>query len=232
MGSAFYYLSLAVIGLAMGVFNLSVSSSGTGLQCYSVSQMDLATFQQFNSTFPTGVAAGLYYPDTTDPTIINVRQTASNTFNILILILSIIYLTIMGLSLLLSLIIATMSNMLPDDFLKIGKCKKCMAAFSKILPPVFNILSWLLMVLIIAIWVMYMMQSCVYSTTTASGLFDPGSFFKSVGTLNLVNSAIWFILHYVMSIFREISYQEPFMYSPDDSEHSFARICLFKKLGP
>ena len=38
---------------------------------------------------------------------------------------------------------------------------------------------------------------------------------KDVEILNLVNSIIWILLHYGGSIIREMTYQEPFMYSPD-----------------
>ena len=232
MGSSFYYLSLAVFCLSVGIYNLSVYSSSAGLQCYNESLMDAETFKQYNSTFASGVAPSLYYPNPNDTTTIYVRQAASNTYNIFLIILSILYLSIMVFSLNLAIIVSSMANMLPEDFMNIGRCKKWSAILCKVLPPLFTILSWIIMILVIAIWVFIVMQSCIYSTTANTGLFDPGEFFKSVNTLNLVNSALWFFMHYIMSIFKEIVYQEPFMYAPDDANVNFAVICLFKKLGP
>jgi hypothetical protein len=233
MGSSFYYLSLAVFSLAMGIYNISVSSGASGLQCYKVSLMDGATFSQFNSSFgASGLPAKLYYLNPSDNSTIYVREAVSNTYSIIIMILSIVFFSMMSLSLLLAIIISSMSNMLPEDFMNIGRLKKWSAVFCKILPPLFTLLSWLVMILIIVIWVFIIMGSCVYSETGATGLFDPESFIKNVSTLNIVNSALWFFMHYIMSIYKEVTYQEPFMYSPDDPSHGFVRICLFKKLGP
>ena len=63
---------------------------------------------------------------------------------------------------------------------------------------------------------MSLMGGCEISTNSTPGaLTDPKQFAKDVNTLNLVNSGIWVLIHYGGGIFREIVYQEPFMYSPD-----------------
>ena len=50
--------------------------------------------------------------------------------------------------------------------------------------------------------------------------------------LNLVNSIIWILLHYGGSIIREMTYQQPFMYSPDTGAPNCCRTLFLKKLGP
>ena len=55
---------------------------------------------------------------------------------------------------------------------------------------------------------------------------------KDVEILNLVNSIIWILLHYGGSIIREMTYQEPFMYSPDTGAPNCCRTLFLKKLGP
>ena len=55
---------------------------------------------------------------------------------------------------------------------------------------------------------------------------------KDVEILNLVNSIIWILLHYGGSIIREMTYQGPFMYSPDTGAPNCCRTLFLKKLGP
>ena len=53
---------------------------------------------------------------------------------------------------------------------------------------------------------------------------------KDVEILNLVNSIMWVLLHYGGSIIREMTYQEPFMYSPDTGAPNCCRTLFLKKL--
>ena len=53
-----------------------------------------------------------------------------------------------------------------------------------------------------------------------------------VKVLNLVNSIAWILLHYGGAVVRDMTYQEPFMYSPDTGEPNCFRTLFLKKLGP
>jgi hypothetical protein len=244
MGSSVYYLSLAVATVAIGIFNFNGSSEGKPLTCYNIQEMDYTTYVDFNNTMnniKNGNTSRLRFiqsattatTSTTDPTqqIYTVNVPTSNIYTLIATIIAIIYLIITGLSLYMAGVIYFMSNQLPEDFMKVGMCKKCVAIFCKIIPVVIVLLHWLILILVIVLWVMLMMKQCQIATSTLIFGVNPKSFYNNIYVLNIVNSCIWILLHYGGAIFREVVYQEPFMYVPDPEKFNLLR-CLCKKLGP
>ena len=154
----------------------------------------------------------------------------SNIFPTLTIIIGVIYIIIiLVLVLYLSCVINSLSNQLPDDFLNMGKCKKFFACFCKIFPPILIILSWVNFILIIVIWIMIVVnKDDTYKDSNGQDV----DYRKDVEILNLVNSIIWILLHYGGSIIREMTYQQPFMYSPDTGAPNCCRTLFLNKLGP
>ena len=153
----------------------------------------------------------------------------SNIFPTLAIIIGVIYIIILVLVLYLSCVINSLSNQLPDDFLNMGRCKIFFGCFCKIFPPLLIILSWVNFILIIVIWIMVVVnKDDTYKDSNGKDV----DYRKDVEILNLVNSIIWILLHYGGSIIREMTYQEPFMYSPDTGAPNCCRTLFLKKLGP
>lgn len=232
--STLYYLGLTVASLSVGIYNFSMFSSGSSLQCYSVNQMDTVTFQAFQASFlAQNVTPPVGILNKDDPTVYDVKVQSGNLLGLLAMIVAFSYALIMIISLVLCLIIKNMSNQLPEDFLKISGCRRCMAAFCKILPPVLIIVHWIIGLVIVGIWAMLLMKACIISTSSTPGaLVVESQFFNDINTLNIVNSGIWVLIHYGGGIFREIVYQEPFMYSPDIGKTSAFKSLIMRKLGP
>lgn len=235
MGSALYYLVLAVASLALGILNFNITSSAKNLTCYKNVTMDNNTYLQFIGSF-----AGNYTEPTTsilktevNGTTYYVKEPHSNPYSKISSIIGIIYLVLMGLSVVLALIINYMSDAVPEDFLKIGRCKKFLAMFTKIMPPLFIIAHWICMILIIVLWIMIISKNCeITISTTPGNMPDPGKYYRDNFVMNIVNSSMWIFIHYGGAIVRDIVYQEPFMYSPDIGKPSFCKSFFLKKLGP
>lgn len=156
---------------------------------------------------------------------------ASNIFPTIGLILAISYIIILVLSIFLSCVINALSNQLPEDYLNMGKCKRFFACFCKIFPPVLIILSWINFILIIVIWIMLVVNKDFKYTDEKTGT-ENTDYEGDVKVLNLVNSIAWILLHYGGAVVRDMTYQEPFMYSPDTGEPNCFRTLFLKKLGP
>ena len=156
---------------------------------------------------------------------------ASNIFPTIGLILAISYIIILVLSIFLSCVINALSNQLPEDYLNMGKCKRFLACFCKIFPPLLIILSWINFILIIVIWIMLVVNKDYKYTDEKTGT-ENTDYEGDVKVLNLVNSIAWILLHYGGAVVRDMTYQEPFMYSPDTGEPNCFRTLFLKKLGP
>lgn len=159
----------------------------------------------------------------------------SDIYRVMGILIAVIFIIMLVLTLFLSFVINTLSNQTPDDFIDMGKCKKFLACFCKIFPPILLVLSWLNLIFIIVIWILVAIGRCKNSAlkdTSSRGEFDKRSYFNDFKILNLVNSIIWLLLHYGGSIIREMTYIEPFMYSPDTGSPNCCRTLILKKLGP
>ena len=163
----------------------------------------------------------------------NVEVEEGNIYKTLTLVIAIIYIIYLVLSLFLSCVSNMMSNQTPEDYIKIGTCKKFLACFCKILPPVLIILSWVNFILFVVFWILITVGKCEYSYSDTPGKFmDEKDYFNDNKVLILVNSCFWILLHYGGAIVRGMTYVEPFMYSPEIGKPNMIKTLLFKKLGP
>ena len=198
--SSFYYLGVGVFSLAAAIYNFEIGSRGND-----------------------------YAVTSTDVDVDGNQIEGSKIFPILSIIIGVVYILMLVLVLYLSCVINSLSNQLPDDFLNMGKCKRFLACFCKIFPPILIILSWINFILIVVIWIMVVVNKDDTYRDSYGNIVD---YRKDVEILNLVNSIIWILLHYGGSIIREMTYQEPFMYSPDTGAPNCCRTLFLKKLGP
>ncbi len=230
MASQLYYYCLCLAALAVGIYNFSASSTGKTLVCWSNTSLTYDQYVEYNNSLNKSI--NIARP-TDNQTTYDVPKSGSNILTIFQFILAIIYLSILGLTFILALIVNYLSNQVPEDFLKIGKCKSFLALFCKVFPPLIVIIHWVALFLIIANWIMILMESCKLTTTTVPGtLIIPSQYYSDSRICLLVTSAIWIFLHYCGAILKDLSYVEPFMYSPRTEESSaFAHVVL-KTLGP
>jgi hypothetical protein len=200
----------------------------TNQTCYSYQNMTLDEYKNFNASL------GLPNNDTyNNKNFFEVQVTEGNIYKTLTLIIAIIYIIYLVLSLFLSCVSNMMSNQTPEDYIKIGTCKKFLACFCKILPPVLIILSWVNFILFVVFWILITVGKCEYSNSDTPGKFmDEKDYFNDNKVLILVNSCFWILLHYGGAIVRGMTYVEPFMYSPEIGKPNMIKTLLFKKLGP
>ncbi len=227
MGNAKYYLALAVASLAIGIYNFATKSDATGLQCFTYEKKTQTEYDEYlksiaNSTVPTlpankTIDAGLN-------SVWNVPVSGGTTLASVQMILAFVYLILCVLSFLLSLVIYSMENQVPDDFLKMGKCKRIIAVLCKILPMLFIIIHWVCCMIIVVLWILLITGNCEISRSTTPGdIRNKDKYYNDSLVLNIVTSCLWVLIQYGGAIIREVVYKEPFMYSPSN---------LFFRLGP
>ena len=228
--SSLYYLGLGAVSLSMTIYNFHMVGEATNQTCYSYQNMTYDDYRKYN------ISLGL---ETYNKTSFNkeyfddVQVTEGNIYKTLTLIIAIIYIIYLVLSLFLSCVSNMMSNQTPEDYIKIGTCKKFLACFCKILPPVLIILSWVNFILFVVFWILITVGKCEYSNSDTPGKFmDEKDYFNDNKVLILVNSCFWILLHYGGAIVRGMTYVEPFMYSPEIGKPNMIKTLLFKKLGP
>lgn len=252
---AIYYLSLSITCLALCIYNLNISESSKGLQCYKIETMDATNYQNYinslqnntqnltsaenyfnlNTGTNTGVSSnpstsflsannsGVFYQVPVEET--NKYKNLQKTIGALYIIISI-------LSLFISLSVNYMSNLIPEDFINMGKIKRFFGSLSKLLPIVNIILHWVILGLIIVIWGFVGAKACEKSLSTdPSVISQPNKYYSDTWILNTVTSAFWILIHYLGSCLREIFYKEPFMYSQASIKKSCLRT-FFTKVGP
>jgi len=230
MASQLYYYCLCLAALALAIYNFSSSSTGKTLLCWSNTTLTYDQYVEYNRSLNYSIT--LSRPSNPETTY-DIPKSGSNILTLFQMILAILYLFVLGLTFILALIVNYLSNQVPEDFLRIGKCKSILALFCKIFPPFIVIIHWIILFVIIANWVLILMNTCSITTTTVPGtLIIPSQYFSDSRICLIVTSAIWFFLHFIGAILKDLSYVEPFMYSPKTEESSgFAHI-MFKTLGP
>jgi len=132
----------------------------------------------------------------------------------------------------LAILVNFLSNQIPEDFITMGKCKHFLAAFCKILPVLIVLLHWVLLIAIIVNWIMIITESCKYSQVNSGPSVSKEQYFIDSRTNLIVTSVIWFFLHYIGSILKDLSYVEPFMYTPKTQESNSFLHVSFRVLGP
>ena len=224
--SSLYYLGLGAVSLSMTIYNFHMVGKATNQTCYSYQTMTYDDYKNYN------ISLGLEIYNKTKE-YFEVPVTEGNIYKTLTLIIAIIYIIYLVLSLFLSCVSNMMSNQTPEDYIKIGTCKKFLACFCKILPPVLIILSWVNFILFVVFWILITVGKCEYSRSDIPGIFiDKKDYFNDNKVLILVNSCFWILLHYGGAIVRGMTYVEPFMYSPEIGKPNMIKTLLFKKLGP
>lgn len=227
--SSLYYLGVGVISLGMGIYNFDVYGSGSSISCRKELIFNNHTkgdyCSQPNVTVDTDPFCG------TDSMVGTEEET--NTYRIIIIIIAIVYMVLLAMSIFLALTINVLSNQTPEDFIKIGCCKKFFACFCKIFPPIFIILSWVNFILIVVCWALIATGICEHcrSTDALHPKSDP-FYYDKVKDLTIVNTIFWVILHYGGAIVRAMTYVEPYMYNPEVGNPHCCKSLLFKKLGP
>lgn len=220
--SSFYYLGIGVVSLAMTIYNFEkASQTGDYTLLKNVTKTNITDKKDANGDF-----IEITY---------NELDESTNAIVPLLYIIAIVFLLFLVLSLYMSCIINSFSNLLPEDFLTMSKCKAAVTCLCKIIPPIFLILSWLNLILIVVVWILYVVyfKSKIDDKLKYKIEPQPNSVSNDVLILNIVNSVVWFVTHYGGSIIREMTYIEPFMYSPDTGETpNCFRTLMIKKLGP
>ena len=225
--SSLYYLGLGAVSLSMTIYNFHMVGEATNQTCYSYQNMTRKQYEDFNTSL------GIAIDNTSKGDFFQVEVTEGNIYKTLTLIIAIIYIIYLVLSLFLSCVSNMMSNQTPEDYIKIGTCKKFLACFCKILPPVLIILSWVNFILFVVFWILITVGKCEYSRSDTPGKYmDEKDYFNDNKVLILVNSCFWILLHYGGAIVRGMTYVEPFMYSPEIGKPNRIKTLLFKKLGP
>lgn len=164
-------------------------------------------------------------PNTTYP----VPEPAENQYKSLQTATGAVYVIEFILSVIISMIINYMSNLVPEDFEKISKVKIIFACFCKLIPLLIIFLHWIVFIIIIVDWGFLGTKACQKSLHTIDGeIYHPEQYYNNSFTLNIVNTVLWFFLHYTGPLIRDMIYQEPFMYSHKEKG---ANYCL-KNLGP
>jgi hypothetical protein len=221
--SSLYYLGVGAVSLSMTIYNFHMVGQASNLTCY------------INKTVEVGSEEYNYFKDTEfyDEFTETVEYDQGNSYKTLTLVIAIIYIIFLVLSLFLSCVSNMMSNQTPEDYVKIGTCKKFLACFCKILPPVLIILSWVNFILFVVLWIFIVTKKCENSRsespTTLVGVHD---YYNDNKVLALVNSCFWVLLHYGGAIVRGMTYVEPFMYSPEIGNPNIIKTLFLKKLGP
>lgn len=234
VGGVLYYIILFIFSLSLGIYNYYVFMIGKDITCYVIippSQIQeiLNTTNFSISTYnsKTNTCSHFDLLSTTDGKGYEKRE---NVFKILSLTIAICYLIIASISFTFVFIINNMSNMLPEDFVNMSKCKKSLGFLTKTLPPICVIIHYVIFLGILALWVFYVNGSCLKLLEPKCQKFDT-RYNHRLLVLNIVNSIFWVLIHYMGSIIRDVLYQEPFMYSRTVTKPKII-YKLFKNLGP
>jgi hypothetical protein len=226
MASQLYYYWLCVAALSIGIFNFSTYSGGKELQCITNSNFLYDEYVAYNKT--KNITTTIPRPLNPNE-VYTVEQSSSNILSLLQMVIAFAYLSILGVTIILALIVSCLSNQLPEDYMKFGKCKRCLAMLCKILPPFIVIVHWIILFVIIGLWIMVLTDTCLITRINISG---EKAYFQQSNICLIVTSAIWVVLHCFGSVLKDLSYVEPFMYSPRIEGSSPFFHVMLKTLGP
>ncbi len=251
MAIVMYYIALTITTLSIAIFNLSVSTDGKNLQCFSITLMDIATYQANLNELTTKINTALanagngssIIPPTTTTLVNNityyqVATQSGNSYKSISTIIGVIYLIIMFLALFLVVILFWLSDLVPNDFINMGFLKRGAAILTKVFPPLIVLLHWIVFLLIIILWILVGSQSCIKSEPTDTKIpigNDVYAYHNLVTNLQIVNIIIVILLHYGFAILKDMLYIEPFMYAPKVGERTVCKDIIdisLKTLGP
>lgn len=248
-----YYLYIAVICLALSIYNFSISNQSQYLQCFTLNDMSESDYQIYMDSLSNTTSDYSNYmiildknitekiftdrnrTNTTADGLYTVPVLQENKYSNLQVAIGAIYLTIMILSIFLSVTIKYMSDLVPEEFLKMNKLTQSFGFLSKNLPYLIIMLHYTIPVLLIVIWGYVGTTSCYYSVNIIPGQYIYwNKFYMDTWTMNLVISVFWIFLHYFASIIKEVFYREPFMYVYSQNEKGKFRCLrwMMTKVGP
>ncbi|MCQ2818833.1 MAG: hypothetical protein MJ252_16330 [archaeon] len=230
--SSLYYIGVGVFSLASSIYNFEMFSEAKNVTCYKCTEMNETEYNNYITRIETLVTINctLQQPP---PNYYDILVEKTNIYKILALCVAIASLLMVVLAIYLSCVTNSLSNQLPDDFLKMGKCKQFFACFCKIFPAVILVLSWINFILILVHWILYEIKYCEEAIDRSpAASMDYTEYRKKNLPLLIVNSVIWACLHLGGSIVREMTYIEPFMYAPDTGSPNCCRTFILKKFGP
>jgi hypothetical protein len=258
-GIIYYYFSITISFLALAIYNLNTSSLANGLQCYTFVQMDSITFASYVYSFGNETnlilknlteleyklngKITLFFEEENSSFSSNSSNSSFSSFSSFSVPIEknniysglqkgigIIYLILVIINSLLIFSLKIMSNLTPEDFQKMSKCRMIFGMLCKLI-PVFNILlHWIILILIFVNWAFIAAKACDKTIGTLPGQVIPSSKFHAESlTLSIVNSGFWILLQYFGPLIRDVFYMEPFMYS---IRGKGCLACLLTKLGP
>lgn len=249
-----YYLSVAVTCLAISIYNFSVQRESKFLQCFKLQEMTETDYQGYLESISNQTTDYTNYMmiinrnitneifteenryDNPDDDLITVPILEKNRYPNLQEAIGAIYIIIMILCTLQSLSIRYMSNMVPEEFLKMDKLTEIFGFVAKNLPYLIVSLHYSIFVLIIVLWGYIGTTACYYSVYTDPGKYKYwNKYYTDTWIMNLVTSIFWILIHYIGSVIREIFYKEPFMYIHSLNHQKGKFRCmrvLLTKLGP
>ena len=235
-----YYLILTITTLSIGIFDISVSGESKDLQCYSLTVINSNTYDsqldqinQIRSKYtvkPPNITVSI----SEGTTFYSIPYESSNSYKIFSDLIGAIYLVIMTFSLLMIFILFWLSDLIPEDFLSMGKVKKGFAVVSKICPTMIVVLHWVVFLLVIIFWIVLSAETCRVSQLKSGSVFQFNilKYHDLCVNLQIVNSIVVLILHFVFPIFKDMIYVEPFMYSPKVENTSGFKDVMIRVLGP
>lgn len=230
MASQLYYYCLIAAALSVGIYNTSIYGSGSALVCLSYSSFTYDQYVTYNKSLslPISISAPAN-PDTS----YKIVQEGTNILKVFQIAIAILYFAIIFFTFILALIVNSLSNQIPEDFLQMSKCKSFLAMFCKVFPIIIVVIHWIILILIIIYWAMILMGRCQETRTTIPGVLILAThYYNDSKTCHIVTSVIWIFLHYIGAILKDVSYVEPFMYNPrTEGSNQFVHVVL-KKLGP
>jgi hypothetical protein len=251
MLSSYYYLYLAVVTLSISIYNFDIAALGKQRGCYQIIEMNSNDFKKYIvsqgkltenksdpdyvSLYNLHIATIINNFNTTDNLLplahYNIAEKQTNIYALFQGLIAIFYIIITLLALIMSFLIAKMSNLVPDDFIEMSKFKRMTACICKTFPLILVIFHIIIFVFICVIWGAFSARYCISSASVDAGIVvAPNKYYDDTFSLNIVTTLLWILIHYFGSMFKDVIYQEPFMYTYS-SNKSFSYI-MFKKLGP
>ena len=245
MNQCMLYLIVSIFSIAVAIFNFTAYNKASSIQCFTettdetpiVPPADPATRRlvDFMVSKSTETADSLRDLQDKVPTVTQVKE--SESYSTMIILIALVYIIIFCLALFLSLLLACMSDLIPEDFADAGILKKSAGLLCKILPKLNLILHYVALLLILIVWILQLTKSCNFSKPiledgTSPAKYDRYAYYGDITLVAIVDSIAWVILQYGVAIFRNMIYTEPFMYAPVKGNSSAVIKVVWSSVGP
>lgn len=231
--SSLYYVGVGVLSLASTIYNFEMWAEGKNVTCYDC-QNFLTDKELDDYRERINGAQELYCTAKKYPLGYSVLVKQTDAYRVIALIIAIMYLLLLVLAIYEACVTNALSNQTPEDFIKMGRCKRVVACICKIFPMIILIISWINFILIVVDWILYGIKYCNEAINRSPDhVGDSYTRYRHTHMpLMIVNSVIWACLHIGGSIIREMTYIEPFMYDPAIGDESCCKTFFLRKFGP